>query len=217
MRIVYPLTFQNDYTELLYSLRSVERFIKKPYEVVIVGDLLPEWIINITHISLPDIPGKTVLSVRRKVLAALQYADDDIFFMNDDIYLLEPADKNFPYYSSGTLKGKGEAGAAQLLKQLTQLDKPVKYFGHYPCIYKKDFGQVLENFNADCLTKSAYCNFVDAESVEVSDCKLLYAKPPGYVREFIKERPSFSTGVLSLKLALSVLEELFPDKSNFEL
>lgn len=211
MILVYPLTAQTDYTELKYSLRSVDKFIENP-EIIIVGDVLPEWIVNITQIKVPDIAGRAVLSVRRKVLAALYYVQDDIFFMNDDFYLLTDADKNFPYYSSGELKGKGESGAAPLLKELITLNKPTKYFGHYPCIYKKDFTQVLENFTADCLTKSAYCNFIEVESIEVSDCKLLNPKPTGYIKEFITQRPCFSTGIYSLKSALPVLNELFKFK-----
>lgn len=218
---MYPLATQLDHTELKYSLRSLEKFLKpplgqSPFEVVIVGDHLPDWINNITHIELPDIQGQTQYSVRRKVIAALHYADE-FLFMNDDIYLLTPTDYNFPYYSSGTLEGKGESGAAPLLKQLRALNKPVKYYGHYPSFYRKDFIDVINNFTNECVTKSAYCNFIGVDSIEIQDCKILTARKPAVIKEIIKDKPCFSTGITSLQSCLPVLEELFPEPSKFEI
>lgn len=216
MIVVYPLTLQNDYIELLFSLRSLDKYLKKPFEVVIVGDLLPGWINNVTQIELPDVKGQHLYSVRRKVIAALNYADE-VFYMNDDIYLLQNADANFPYYSSGLLDNKGESGAKPLVNQLRAFKKPTRYFGHYPCIYRKDYTEIVNRFTNDCITKSAYCNFIEADTVEISDCKLITSKKPGYIREFIKDKPCFSTGMYSIKDALPVLNELFPEKSKFEI
>lgn len=217
MTIVYPLTTQIDYCELKYSLRSIEKYLPAPFEVVIVGDNMPEWINNVTQIELPDIKGQNQYSVRRKIIAALHYASSEIFFFNDDIYLLEKAGANFPYYSSGVLEKIGESGAKPLLKQLQSHGKPAKYFGHYPAVYKRDFTEVINNFSIECITKSAYCNFTQVESIEVSDCKILTAKKEGVIREFIKDRPCFSTGVYSIQSALPVLEELFPEPSKYEI
>lgn len=216
MVVVYPLTVQNDYTELRYSLRSIEKHLEPPFEVVIVGELIPTWINNVTVIDLPDLRGQNLYSVRRKVIAAMRYADE-VFYMNDDIYLLEPADSGFPYYSSGLLEKKAEAGAKPLVAQLQALNKPTKYFGHYPCIYRSDFTDIVNRFTNDCITKSAYCNFIEVETVEISDCKLLTSKKLGYIKEFIKDKPCFSTGIYSIKEALPVLQELFPYKSKFEI
>jgi hypothetical protein len=151
------------------------------------------------------------------VLAALHYVNDEIFFMNDDFYLLNEVDKSFPYYSSGVLAGKGESGARPLLKQLESFGKPSENITVIiPASIKKTLSDVLQNFTADCLTKSAYCNFIEAESVETSDCKLLTPRPSGWIKEFITHRPCFSTGMYSLKSALPVLQELYRYKSKFE-
>lgn len=214
MVVTYPLTAQNDYTELKYSLRSLQKFLPPLFEVVIVGDHVPEWINNVTVIQLPDIKGQRELSVRRKVLAALEYSDE-ILYMNDDIYLLETYKP--VYYSSGLLEKKGEAGARPLASQLKGFNKPAKYYGHYPVVYRKDFREAMENFTSDCLNKSAYCNFIEVHSVEVQDCKLLNAVKPGVIEQFIKNKPCFSTGINSLNSAIPILKELFPNPSQYEI
>lgn len=217
MVIMYPLANQLDYTELKYSLRSIDKYFPKPFEVVIVGSYLPAWINNVTHIHLPDVEGRPNYSVRRKVMAALAYAKE-FFFFNDDIFLLDKIDpKNFPYYTSGVLTGRAESGARALLEQLQKLDRPVRYYGHYPAMYKSDFSKILEYFPKECITKSAYCNFTTVKNVEIPDCKLLMPKKPDEIKAFIKGKPCFSTGVHSLKSALPVLKELFPDECSFEI
>ncbi len=214
MVIVYPLTTQIDHTELKYSLRSIEKYLKPPFEVVIVGDILPDWINNVTQIHLPDVKGRKQLSIRRKILAALEYAEE-ILFLNDDVFLLQPSNK-FPYYWHGMLKNYTESGSKPLLKQLEALGKPVKHFdGHYPLIYKQEFKEL--NFTDDCIIKSAYCNFYDIEGTFVIDCKLQTAKKHEEIREFIKDKPCFSTGQYSLPSALPILQELFNEPSKYEI
>lgn len=216
MTIVYPLTVQNDYTELLFSLRSIEKYLKKPYEVLIIGEVLPEWIVNVTHINLPDVRGKKQLSIRRKILAGLQYVDE-FLFMNDDVYFLKPVIE-FSYYYHGQLKQYSETGSRQLEKRLIELNKPTKVFdGHYPLMYDQRFKEVSEQFHSDCIIKSMFCNFVEIEGELVSDCKLLRSMSKEEIYLFIKDKPCFSTGVMSIKSALPVLEELFPNKSKYEI
>lgn len=217
MTIAYPLAKQLDYTELKYSLRSIEKFIVQPFEVLIIGDNIPDWLTNVTQIELPDIKGRKQLSIRRKILAALEYSEE-ILFMNDDIFILESA-KTFPYYYHGSLVRYAEAGTKPLVKELQAIDKNLKHFdGHYPLIYERDkFKEASEHFTDDCIIKSLYCNYCNIEGVLAPDCKLLRATKPEYVSEFIKDRPSFSTGVFSLPGALPILQKLYPNKSIFEL
>lgn len=216
MTVVYPLTAQLDYTELKFSLRSIKKYLLPPFEVVIVGDSLPDWITGVTQIELPDIPNKKQLSIRRKILAALEYAEE-ILFMNDDVYLLKtPA--SFPYYYHGMLKGYTESGSKPLEKQLIKLGKPaLHYDGHFPLIYQREkFREASENFTEDCIIKSLYCNYHNIECVFSADCKIMKATRPEVIQEFIKDKPCFSTGVFSLASALPVLEKLYPNNSNFE-
>lgn len=212
--VVYPLTVQLDYTELKYSLRSLDKFLPKPFEVVIVGNVIPDWITNVTQIELPDVTGRPMLSVRRKVIAALHYRDE-FLFMNDDIYLIDTYKPT--YYSSGTLKGKAESGAKQTCDQLAKYEKSTSYYGHYPAEYKNDFIDIVSRFTDDCITKSAYLNCKGVESVEVKDCKIITPLKPKETLSFISNKPCFSTGPRSIDSVLPVLQKLFPNPSIFEI
>ena len=216
MNVCYPLTTQIDYTELRYSLRSIEKYLQPPFDVVIVGDNLPEWINNVTQIGLPDLPGRKQMSIRRKILAALEYAEE-ILFLNDDLYLLQPTE-SFPYYWHGYLKNYSESGSQPLFNKLEYLGKPTKHFdGHMPIVYKQDFKEVSKIFAEDCIIKSMYCNYLGIEGTFAGDCKLLRETKPEVIREFIKDKPCFSTGKYSLPSALCILEELFPEPSKYEI
>ena len=216
MTVAYPITAQLDYTELRYSLRSLEKFLTPPFEVVIIGNHMPDWITGVTQIELADVPNKKQLSIRRKIYAALEYAEE-ILFMNDDVYLLQPASE-FPYYWHGMLKNYSEPGSKILLKSLEEMSMQTKHFdGHYPLIYSYDFKGALEHFTDDVIIKSAYCNFYDIEGQFAPDCKLLKETKLEIIRNFIKDKTCFSTGTQSLKSALPILQELYPNKSNFEI
>lgn len=215
MLVVYPLTVQKEYTELMYSLRSIEKHLSQPYEIVIIGEKIPDWIKNITWINLPDIPGKKQLSIRRKILAALEYGEE-ILCMGDDIYLLQG--KTFQYYYKPTLKGYAESGAKQVMEQLLTMGKTIKNFDiHHPIIYDQRFKEVSLSFAGECIIKSMYANYLNIEGIESTDCKILKDIKSELIRSFIKDRPCFSTGPTSLRSALVVLNELFPYKSKFEL
>lgn len=217
MIIMYPLAVQNDYIELKYSLRSVERFIKNP-KVLIAGEQIPGWLINVTQLQVKDHPGRKQLSIRKKILAALEYSKE-VFFMNDDFFLLQPTDpKKYPFYYTKTLNQVGEAGAKPLKKKLEELGKEIKHFDcHYPIVYKREKFKELEVFPADCIIKSMYCNFNDIEGIEIKDCKIHNKAKPRQIFEFIKDLPNCSTAANGVNSVIPVLEKLFPNKSKFEI
>lgn len=213
MKLMYPLQSQNDYTELRYSLRSVEKHFPKS-EIIIVGDTIPEWITGVTQIHVKDIPGRKQLTIRKKILAALEYSEE-IFFLSDDVYLLKPPTNKF--YFHRTLKENGEAGAKPLAEQLTSLNKPIdSYDVHCPIIYERDKFRGLEMFPAECIIKSMYGNFYEVQGVPMPDYKINQKQAVEQIKVSIKDRPYFSTGPSGLKYALPILEELFDRKSNFE-
>lgn len=217
MKVVYPLTDQKDYTELNFSLRSLEKFLVSDFEVIIVGEKLPDWITNVTQISLPN-NGTKHTSVRRKIIAALQVSQAPIFYMNDDFYLtreMEP--EYFPYYTSGKMDKMAESGTHCAVKTLKEMGRQTRYYGHYPCVINPDFPDVISNFGADCLNKSTYCNYIDPPVVEIADCKINSQMSDSQVKAFIKPRPSFSTGTYGLKSCLPVLGQMFPNPSKFEI
>lgn len=215
MTVVYPLAAQPDYTELKFSLRSIDKYLPKPFEVVIIGEKIPDWINNVTWIQIPDIPGKRQLSVRRKILAGLELADE-ILFMNDDFIFLK--ESSIPYFVNGSLKTYAYAGSRQLQARLAELKKPARHFDlHYPIIFRKDFREIIENFPSDCLLRSAYCNWLGIEGEQTTDCKFLKSTKPEIVKEAMETKPFISTGEHSIKSILPILLQRFTIKSRFEL
>lgn len=206
-----PIQRQSDYTELKFVMRSLKDWAE---EVIIVGEDIPDWIKNVTWIDIKDIPGRKQLSIRKKIISALEYTPE-FLFLSDDVYLLEKPTKTF--YSSGTLRQIGEAGAKILSAQLEALNKPIKCFDVHSCIYyERDKFKQLEIFTADCVIKSMYGNFHEVESVTMPDFKVNKKMSPEEIKLAIKNRPYFSTGPMGLKYAIPILNELFPNKSNFE-
>ena len=218
MFIVYPLQAQYDYTELLFSLRSVEKYFTPPYEVVVVGDKIPEWLTNVTQICVPDILGRKQLTIKKKIYAALEVYPTDHFFMNDDVYLLEETDGKYPYFYQGMLTTVGESGARPLLNELTKMGKPIKNFDlHQPLIYDYRFKDVFANFPSEVIVKSCYCNFLGIDGEYYPDLKINRKIERADIEAAIKGRKYFSSGPSGLGYVIPVLQTLFPKKSNFEL
>lgn len=216
MTIAYPLKSQKDYSELLFSLRSVEKHITVPYEILIIGDELPEWITNVTWINIPEIKSSKHLSVKRKIIAALSHSDQ-IFYMNDDIFLLRPADMSFPYYFNGDLKSNTYTGSKQLQLDLKAMGKPTKSFElHYPMVFHRGFVSIIQNFHPDTMVRSAYCNWLGIEGEPLQDCKFINPPKPHQLESKLS-LPSISSGAHSFPGLLPVLRGMFPGKSKFEI
>lgn len=222
MKIAVPLKNQNDHSELKFALRSIERFAPSN-EVLIIGEELPEWIDNVTWIKIKDVEGRKQLSVKRKILAALEYSDE-ILFTNDDIYFLRPSE--IPYYWNGDLKSYTYTGSKELQGDLKRMGKPTKSFElHVPMIFRKDFKEIIQNFSTDTLIRSAYCNYLGIEGEKFSykvngqngfDCKFVRNPKPDDIMSAIESMPFLSTGVHSINAVKPYLNQLFPNKSTFE-
>lgn len=215
--VVIPLIKQHDNTELKFALRSIDKFMTG-HEVVLVGEEIPEWTTGVAQIKVKDIPNQKQLSIKKKIIAALRIYDE-IFFSNDDIYLLQKTDPaTYPFYYLRSLRHSGESGTKILIDRLKELNKQVKHFDvHFPILYKKEFINIAEQFPAETIIKSMYCNYLDIEGTEITDCKIMRNMSPEMIRTWIKDKPCFSTGVHSTKEATKVLQELFPNKSKFEI
>lgn len=212
--IAIPLKKQNDYSELKFALRSIDKFVKNP-EVIIIGEELPGWIDNVTWIKLKDADGRKQLSVKRKILAALEHSEE-IIFTNDDIYWL--MESSVPYYWNSSLKSYSYTGSKELQKDLKEMGKPSKSFElHYPIIFKQDFKEIIKKFSVDTLIRSAYCNFLEIEGEQTIDCKFVKSPNQDQITNFIKTKPFISTGVYSIHAVKPYLEKLFPTPSKFEI
>ncbi len=116
------------------------------------------------------------------------------------------------------MKHYTEAGSKQLEKELTAKYLDTKnYDTHYPLIYDRRFKEVAQQFTEDTIIKSMYCNALNLQGTFLPDCKMVRETSNQDIREFIKDRFMFSTGIYSIDKALTVLAELYPKKSIFEL
>lgn len=214
---MYPLAEQNDYTELRYSLRSL-KFLTEEIEVVVVGRIIPDWLTGVTQIKYPDRLGQKQVNIKTKVAAALHYAKK-VFHIHDDCYLLKPSDPgDYPYYHFGSLRRVGEPGALELRKELEAMGKPTRCFdGHQPLIYDQRFLKSFINFSSTTIVKSAFCNYYEIEGVEIADMKIMKKTDERVVERMIENRSYFSTDISGLGSCLRLLNQLFPNKSKYEI
>ena len=80
------------WNELRYSLRSLEKHLKEPFQVWIVGEK-PGWLTNVNHISHKRVPGvhfTNCFDANSKMELAINHPEigDNILWMYDDMYLL---------------------------------------------------------------------------------------------------------------------------------
>lgn len=215
IKVIYPLAAQTDYTELMYSLRSVCKYLPHS-EIIIIGSELPEWITGVTWINLPDVVNRKQISIKRKIIAGLHYTGCASLVINDDSYLLQPQSE-FPFYWHGTIDKYGESGAKPLSKELLLGGHALKNFDiHYPIVYDTDFADICSRFPESGIIKSMYCNYKDIEGIEKKDCKIKHSMRIQDMRLFIKDLPSFNTGTIGLPSALAMLQELFPESCKYE-
>lgn len=219
MTIVIPLikhgSRHND-LELKFALRSIEG----NGDVVIISDYLPNWL-NHNCITLirKVAKSKKQYDIRSKILAACmdKRVSEDFYFTNDDCFILT---HNPTYRYFGNLSGCAEKGSVQLKEELMKAGKPTRHAdGHQPIIYNKaKFIEAAKYYPTDCVTKSMYCNHFKIEGEESTDLKLHEDLPAGEIKELIKGRDYFSCNSKALGTGLkTVLEELYPNKSRFEL
>jgi hypothetical protein len=80
------------WNELRYSLRSLEKHLKEPFKVWVVGEK-PGWLTNVNHISHQRVPGvhfTNSFDANSKMELAINHPKigDNILWMYDDMYLL---------------------------------------------------------------------------------------------------------------------------------
>lgn len=97
--------------ELRYSLRSVAA--NMPGVRVVVSGTSPVWLVNATHLEVPDDPRNPVLSTMMKVVATIRTkaVDGPFLLMNDDFMLLRPTN-TVQAYASGPLQRTIQQGHA---------------------------------------------------------------------------------------------------------
>lgn len=219
-------------TELRYCLRSVERYLKCYGDIFIIGKA-PVWLQNVTVIPATD-NDKIYYKERNifnKIMLACQdeRVSEDFLFMNDDHFLLSEFEAgNFPYYWDGTIGEHVErsdpyGNTARNTMEWLSMGDIVPYFDiHAPILYCKNKlpfwvrGAPWEKKYGFCI-KTVYALFAGSNPTQYPDLKLSGSLSSHEIKEKIKGRLFFSTNDNCRDGGMeAVLQELYPNKSNFE-
>lgn len=216
--------------ELMYSLRSLERYGSNIGNVVLIGEKPSFLDYNvIKHYPFREFGNKDFRIAAKIVYACnTRIVSDDFLFLNDDFFFTSTFDaKTYPYYQKGELLiGEPKTEYQKLLQHtrdyLLSKGKSTTHFDvHTPIIYNRQkFIDLMKCWEysgktAGLSVKSTYCNMHGITGPMYDDVK---------VREW---------GIDEYKRAMSVncfscydviphsltewLSKSFPNKSKFEL
>lgn len=234
--VVIPLAKSNDdYLELRYTLRSIEKHVKNYKDIWIVGDL-PEWIQHVKNIPYSDAshPKWKEKNILDKITAASMnpFVSEDFLMMNDDHFILSEIDAlNYPYYNKGKIMDSVKSNFGPYRKTMLHTYNFCVRRGfpkdnvdtHCPIRYNKS--NFLQSFNkVDFLTpwglgiKTVYCTVNRIKSEYMEDNKF---RPNAKYETIVEESKgrhviSCYDGAMSNDLG-RFMNEKFPNKSKYEI
>lgn len=228
MDVLVPYKSEQNTGELKFALRSIEKNLSGYNQIFIIGDK-PKWLKNVIHIPARDYAGRKAYSIMQKTLKGCndERLSNDFIFTNDDIYFLKPIDvTQIKYWYEGTLEDwlkKSSSGKykIQIKNTMKLTSETFAYLDiHAPIVYNKlEARNVFHGIDSEYLIKSLYyrraCTITQV-SEPMKDLKLNGHLPEKRIKELISGRLFFSTGNFSNQ-AERVLNELFPNKSKYEL
>src|SRR3990167_383632 len=226
--IVYTYKFDPHTTnrQLIYSLRSLEKHLKGNIGKVFVIGADPE-LFHVAHIPADDTKSAAI-NIKDKLLIACNHPDisDDFLYVADDHYLLSDVEiEKFPVYSNGTLanlsRTQNNTYKQNVIETMKYIPEGKNYNIHAPIIYNKEkLKDIIEETvwqPLGLLIKSLYCNRLELQGKELSDCKISRAISIEEMRGRIVNRPVFSTGrEKTIKQLRQFMDELYPIKSKYE-
>lgn len=225
--IVYTLT-PNPRTgnrQLIYSLRSIEKYLKGYRNIYVIG-ADPE-LKGLIHIPSTDLKSAAI-NIKDKLLLACNIHDisDNFLYMADDHYLLsEHNAPAFSVYSNGNLYdlARTQRGSYKqiVIETIKVIPNGKNYNVHAPINYNKEkLKDIIEETDwqpLGLMIKSLYCNRLELQGKEMSDCKISHDLPMMEMRRRIENRPFFSTGKENnIRHLKQFMEELFPIPSKHE-
>lgn len=153
--------------------------------------------------------------------------DYDFLFFNDDHFLLTPFSPD-TYHYSGTLLSELQQRRNLSDSYRKTIQNTIDKFGdmknfdtHCPIFYKREILNSIEldwtKAHGYCI-KSVYGHLSGIEGTQYPDLKIREQLAEKEIKQLIKGRKYFSTGNYCFGRALiNVLEEIFPEKSIYEL
>jgi hypothetical protein len=211
MDIVYILgkgSPRND-LELLFSLRSVKKYMTDLGKVFIIGEK-PTWLKNVVHIPCPDPYEKHWQNAHYKIRKACEQEalSSDFLLMNDDFFMLrEFSGFNYPAYSRQDMDGG--------------CNGPYSFAVHAPMKMNKSLYLQMPldlKQNGTWSPRSLYGNFFKCEPIFTKDFNINVNHPKLDIHSQILGKPLISTGhdaILNNDFCV-LLESYFPEPSEFE-
>lgn len=235
MDLIYTHRYDNKSfnTQLKYSLRSVEKYMKGIDRVIVVG--FDPMLSGVEHIEFEDLKSPA-RNIYNKLMYVARRSDisEDFIYMADDHFLCAPVNADhYPYYSNGTLEGLYRTqnnGYRIIIKNtldiLRSAGKDTRNFNiHCPIRYNRTLLRDVDEYYRDridsplwVLLKSVYCNHLMLyEQNELKDCKIRSNLSDGEIERRIYGRDCFSTGREWINPnIIKYLRNKYPEKSKYE-
>lgn len=228
--IVIPLGSRShdNYTELRFCLRSMEKHLKGMRQVFTIGHK-PDWVQNIIHIPLEDDPRSRFKerNICTKILTACEdeRVSDSFLMVHDDHFLLQDIEAgSFPYAHHGPMTpGPGQYGETKK-NTISLFRDPINdHDSHCPILFEKQkFREAMQKADWSkwygyCI-KTLYCVQNGITGEYYSDLKIRRIESAEGIKSAIDGRKWFSTGDRVFKLCpmMDIMNELYPEKSKYE-
>lgn len=186
--IIIPLLYSGstwDNNELRYCLRSLEKNFKEEFRIIIIGDKIPDWLINIEFIETKfEFPYKNSIPLYQTFFDTIQKLEyisnkeeisDKFIYCYDDIVLLKKIDLTFfdnliASYEISNLKKEEIKGRERWANTVFRSHKLYGnsfyvYEHHIPVMFNKEKLKLLfkrfsfKNMKVPYATISLYFNF----------------------------------------------------------
>jgi len=229
MDIIIPYR-KNRHSEihLKFALRAIEKYLAGYGAIFILGEKV-KWLKDVEYIDCEEHERKQYC-IFSKILAAAkdERVSDKFIGWHDDHFLIKPLNvSEIKYWKSGNLDTLGITASGTYNRVVVNANKYLKNQGysnynydiHVPIIFEKEKFIELENedWAQEHLIKSLYCNRWAVKGEDMKDLK--FGKPFSreQIRKAIDGRIFFSVSEFGTNESMNdVLNELFPDKSKYE-
>lgn len=225
IQVVIPHRNSYPHTDLIYCLRSLEKYVSDLGGITLVGDL-PRIIQGVKHIPAKDDNGYqwAARNIYRKLkLAAERY--EQFLVVHDDHFLLQPVTgSEYPYYHRGPIDPTGKTfGYNKLLgNTIDQFPGANDFDVHCPMLMTAEGLSKLETLDwtkpYGYGVKTAYCYLNGIEGELFTDLKIAGPMKKEEILKLLEYRQVFSTGSGAYTGEMEkALKSLFPRPSKFEI
>lgn len=180
--------------------------------LIVVGDR-PTWFKGFM-IECGNVPKRKEYSVLLKLKLAARL-EKTLLLCHDDLFALTDFDATLPNYYRGTCHEAIQLTKERRFKDMFAACLPnwMNFEIHCPMVIDTSR---LQFEDRDFLLKTTYANRLKLPGTDIADCKLRGELNTTEIRKAIEGRPFFSTHDNATGDILRTLQELYPNKSVYE-